>query len=111
MLFQYDQTMRRLGNDPELLNEFVQIFREDSPGLIDSMKQAVALGDQNGFRGKAHALKGLVSNFGAEEVVAFAADLEIAEFDAGSAETSSKVQRLDAMLKQLDEELASTVQR
>lgn len=107
MLFQYQETMKRLGNDPVLLAEFTQIFREDSPRMLKTMDSAVESGDQDTFRETAHALKGLVSNFGAEKAVAIAAEMEAEEFEAGCGETGRRVENLKKLLAQLDEELTA----
>jgi PAS domain S-box-containing protein len=73
----------QVEGDPALLTELVELFTEDSPRLLDELKQALSSGQSRGVAQAAHALKGAASNFGAEDVVALARRLE----EAGRAET------------------------
>lgn len=71
--------LKRLGGDRELLGEFIDIFLADAPALIDQIESAI--NDRQGVKlnKAAHALKGMISNFGATECCLVAKKLE----DAG----------------------------
>lgn len=70
--------LRRLGGDRQLLDEFITIFNEDSPVLLEGIRAGLESRDSMQVRRNAHALKGLVSNFGAEECVKLARRIELA---------------------------------
>jgi len=77
-LVDVDFSLRRLGGDSRLLNEIVQIFFEDSPEMMRELAVAVKAFDARGARQSAHALRGLVSNFGESEAVELVRKIELA---------------------------------
>ena len=77
-LVAYDESLGRLGGDVELFKEFVQIFYEDSPQLLEKMFVAVDATDHDSVAKSAHAFKGLVSNFGAKPCCELALEFELA---------------------------------
>ncbi len=52
------EALSRIGGDEELLQELCQIFLENSPKLLQTLRQAVADGDADGVMRAAHSLKG-----------------------------------------------------
>jgi two-component system, sensor histidine kinase and response regulator len=93
--------MRRLGGDLALLKEFVQVFDEDAPQLLESLRTALACGDASTMERGAHSLKGLTSNFGASRVVEL----------AGKVEDAARAQRLDGSTQVLVQQLEREVSR
>jgi two-component system, sensor histidine kinase and response regulator len=73
--------MRRLENDRELFQNFVEIFDEDAPKLLELILSAAASGDLTTIRRAAHAIRGLAANFDAKALVETACRLESAEAD------------------------------
>jgi CheY-like chemotaxis protein len=73
--------MRRLENDRELFQNFVEIFNEDAPKLLESILSAAACADLAAIRRAAHALRGLAANFNAKELAETAGRLELADAD------------------------------
>jgi CheY-like chemotaxis protein/HPt (histidine-containing phosphotransfer) domain-containing protein len=69
-------TIERLGGDLELLQNFIEVFDEDSPQLLQSICAAAALGDWGALRRSAHALRGLAANFDARILAELAHRLE-----------------------------------
>ena len=67
----------RVGGDAEFLQELTGLFAQDSPKLLGQIRSAIAVGDPRGLEHAAHALKGSVSNFGAEPARAAAQRLEL----------------------------------
>ena len=59
------EALGRIGGDEELLDELCQIFLEESPKLLEKLRQAVASGDSDGVMRAAHSLKGESSYLGA----------------------------------------------
>lgn len=68
--------LERVEGDAELLREVVELFRADSPRLMEEVRAAVVAGDAAALKRAAHTLKGAAGNFGAAAVVAAALELE-----------------------------------
>src|SRR6185295_10655484 len=51
------------AGDAALLSEMIQLFAEESPGLLNRIELAVQSADAEQLRVAAHALRGLVSAF------------------------------------------------
>jgi two-component system sensor histidine kinase/response regulator len=60
----------------DLLGELVNLFTDDSPRLVDRIRQAVMRKDADELEKAAHGLKGSVLNFGAKSVADIAQALE-----------------------------------
>jgi HPt (histidine-containing phosphotransfer) domain-containing protein len=82
----FDATMQRLGNDRELLGEFIEIFLDDSPVMLEKFAAGLEVSDAKKIRESVHAIKGLASNFGAEPFCKLAQQIENAAA-AGDVET------------------------
>jgi two-component system, sensor histidine kinase and response regulator len=77
------EALGRIGGDEELLDELCQIFLEESPKLLEKLRQAVASGDSDGVMRAAHSLKGESSYLGAGGTSQAARQLE----EMGAAKT------------------------
>jgi PAS domain S-box-containing protein len=77
-LVEYEASLKRLGNDRDLFIEFIEIFMNDSPKMMEDIGLAVELDDCAKLERAAHALKGLMSNFGAKPCCQCAQDFETA---------------------------------
>ena len=75
-LLDIEGALQRLGGDRALLVELAQFFLEDSPGLLDQVREAVRSGNARTVQRGAHSLKGLAGNFGAREAVDAASSVE-----------------------------------
>ncbi|MCP4693867.1 MAG: response regulator, partial [Desulfobacterales bacterium] len=53
-------------SDEELILELIGEFMKDAPVLLDNLREAIDLGDQDRITKKAHKLNGLAANFGGE---------------------------------------------
>jgi len=73
--------LRELG-DADLLTELVNLFFEDVPPQLASLREAVESGDAPSVERVAHTLKGSCSNMGATKMAAICAELQ----DIGSFE-------------------------
>ncbi|MGE0757163.1 MAG: response regulator [Pirellulaceae bacterium] len=101
----FDGCMRRLNGDLELFREFVEIFHEDSPGLVEAIRRGVALRDSVQLARAAHSLKGLTSNFGARGAVEAAKQLEEIGEQHRWADADAALELLDQSLARLYTEL------
>ena len=64
-----DGTLKRLDGDRQLFSEFISIFLEDSDVLMGEIGDGLQNDDALKVCKSGHALKGLISNFGAKECV------------------------------------------
>jgi CheY-like chemotaxis protein len=70
------QTLERLGDDEELLKEVVDIFLEEGPKQLTSLRQAIAEGNALDIEKTAHSLKGELGYLGVCEASQMACALE-----------------------------------
>eukprot|EP00913_Durusdinium_trenchii_P010940 g10269.t1 len=96
-----EAAMQRLGNDEELFADMIGFFIEDSPQLIQMLREGLAEGDMVSVQRAAHSLKGLASNFGASSVVEKARVLEMAAKGRRKAEAESLFPELEIEIKLL----------
>ena len=61
----WSEALATVEGDRALLGEMIEAFREESPRLMDAIRQAVADGDGEALRIAAHTLKGPLRSFGA----------------------------------------------
>jgi HPt (histidine-containing phosphotransfer) domain-containing protein len=64
------------GNGTGILKEVVGIFLEDAPAHLRAVETAVATGDRDALRSRAHSIKGSAANVGAVRLSKIAASLE-----------------------------------
>jgi HPt (histidine-containing phosphotransfer) domain-containing protein len=100
--------LRRLGGDRGLLTCLAKVFNEDSPELLGRLTSAVGSMEGEQIRKAAHALRGLVANFGSQSLMQSLRELE--ELGARDdlkrakellAEVSQKTARLQNSLTEL----------
>jgi HPt (histidine-containing phosphotransfer) domain-containing protein len=68
--------LARVENDHDLLCELIDIFKEDFPGLMQSLRQSVAREDMKNVEAKSHALKGMLSGLSVTHAATIASGLE-----------------------------------
>ena len=66
----------RIDGDLEFLEETIELLESDGRQLVEELRTAAEAGDQDALVKKAHALKGMVSNFCAETVQRAAEEIE-----------------------------------
>lgn len=104
-IFDREAALARVGDDEELLLELVKIFLDDYPINLSAIRSALAEGNSKGVEHAAHTLKGAVANFGADVVVKEAFELERMGRAGDISHANENLQRLAAVLEQLDQEL------
>jgi HPt (histidine-containing phosphotransfer) domain-containing protein len=70
------EALDRLGGDEELFRELCEIFIEESPKLLQTLRQAIAESDPDAVMRAAHSLKGELGYLGAETAVQASRRLE-----------------------------------
>ena len=68
--------LARVEGDRELLQEIVDLFFTETPGMQDSIRESIARGDGKALERAAHSVKGAVSSFGAQAAREAALKLE-----------------------------------
>ena len=95
-----------LGGDREAAAEITAEFLKDAPLQAAALRDALAAGDAALAMRQAHTLKGASANVGAEALRAVAHAAELACADGPPREAAELVERLDAELTRLHDELA-----
>ncbi len=70
------ELLSRLDNDRELLRELVQLFKDECPRLIQSLRDAISRQEANAVETISHSLKGMLANVSATRAVSAASLLE-----------------------------------
>ncbi|MFH1359666.1 MAG: Hpt domain-containing protein [Candidatus Omnitrophota bacterium] len=70
------EVMERVENDQELLIELIEIFLEDYPGRMKSLKEAATQNDFSLIKDVAHSLKGASANISAKKISSLFLDVE-----------------------------------
>lgn len=74
--FDRSAAMERVGNDTGLFRELADLFIDQTPGLLDQIREALEMGDAGRLARAAHTLKGSMSVFGAEHALEAAQRLD-----------------------------------
>ncbi len=95
-----DAALKRLGGNEQLYRSLVQFFSEDSPGLLEDIRNGLRTGDREQVARAAHSLKGLAANFGCETAIKAAMRMqEIGTSGSLEEATSTLATLTDAILK------------
>jgi signal transduction histidine kinase/DNA-binding response OmpR family regulator len=97
------QLLERIDGDRTLLGELVVLFREDYPGSLRAVQEAIDTQDSNRLRSTSHALKGALANLSAIQAATLAAELE-------AIGNSPNLTRAQATLDRLVHELVNVKQ-
>ena len=71
-----EQILDRLGGDEKLLQEVIQIFIDEAPKHLDTLRSALSQGDAEAVERIAHSLKGELGYLGISEVSQKSRELE-----------------------------------
>ncbi len=89
--------------EPDLVQELVNMYRAETPGLLADIRAALAAGEADKLRHAAHSLKGSSNNLGVRQVAALSAEIE-------KKGRSGTVEGVDALLAQLEREFERAAQ-
>jgi len=95
-----DGLIKLFGNDHDLFKELVEIFVNDYPQMLTTLRKSLKTTDAKTFSRTAHSLKGMLRNFQAEVAAATAFDLE-KKGQQGELDSTDKI--VENLARQLDE--------
>jgi HPt (histidine-containing phosphotransfer) domain-containing protein len=93
------ELLERVDNDQVLLRELLDIFKEDFPQTLRSLKTAAAAADLKSSSRLSHTLKGMLSSLGATRAAAAASKLEAL---SSAGETTSLHAALNALEREAE---------
>jgi HPt (histidine-containing phosphotransfer) domain-containing protein len=99
--------LSRVGGDKQLLREIAVLFIDECPRAFAEIQEAVARGDAAKLENAAHAVKGSVSNFGAQTAVDAAFRLEQMGRTNQMSEAEGTLRKLESALSAVCTELAT----
>jgi HPt (histidine-containing phosphotransfer) domain-containing protein len=88
------QLLERIDGDRALLAELVDLFREDYPGTLHAVQEAIDTQDSDRLRSTSHALKGALANLSAIQASTLAAELEAIGNSPNLAQAQATLDRL-----------------
>ncbi len=95
-----DGLIRSFENDRQLFQELVEIFLNDFPQMLDTLRDSLMNADAETFKRTAHSLKGMLRNFQAESAAETAFELEQIG-DRGKLDGADQV--VDSLAGELDD--------
>jgi two-component system, sensor histidine kinase and response regulator len=95
------EALRRVGEDRQLLGELAEVFLNESPRLLESIRTAIAGQDAAKVRIFAHSLKGAIDNFAAQAAYKAALRLEMLGRDGNLAEAKQACAGLEKEMDRL----------
>ena len=74
--FDSKEFLERIGDDPQLAQDLIDLLLRDLPSLVEAVHNAVRSNDAKAVQHAAHTLKGAVANFAAEAATQAAQGIE-----------------------------------
>ncbi|MGB5733727.1 MAG: response regulator, partial [Thiohalocapsa sp.] len=105
--FTLEVMIQRLDNDEEIAREIAEIFVVSSEELLAELITAVADGQADVIRARAHSIKGSAGNIGADAVQDLAASMEDAARDGDLAQASQALSPLKRALEEVNRILSA----
>ncbi|QDU49246.1 hybrid sensor histidine kinase/response regulator [Gimesia panareensis] len=104
-VFDMAAALKRVGNDPEILNSMVEYFFEDAPVLLKEISRQIQVGDADELARAAHSLKGLCANFNADTAAEAAKAIEEMGYQGDLQDAPEAIPALKAEVDRLTREL------
>lgn len=98
-----------VSGEPDLVVELIDIFFDDVPQRLTTMREAQALGDGAALGATAHSLKGSSSSLGATQMAAICDEIEVTANNLSPEEINAVMNRLEAEFERV--RLAFAVER
>jgi HPt (histidine-containing phosphotransfer) domain-containing protein len=113
-VFDLDTARECVGGSEQILKEVIDAFFEESPMLMEQIRQAISDGDVGELRRAAHTLKGTVAVFGANfarqaawRLEKMGRDADLTDAEAACVELQQRVGELhSALLEQMNSQAA-----
>jgi HPt (histidine-containing phosphotransfer) domain-containing protein len=102
---QDDDLLAAVGGNMKLLARVRDAFAEQTPRLLQNIRDAIAARDATTITQKAHTLKGAVSNFGAADALHAASEIERAGKEQAVDRAAELLPLLEAKLRDLEARL------
>jgi len=90
----FSELQATMGAD--FVEELVDTFLDEAPGMLSDIKEAAAMGAHDRFRRAAHSIKSNAAIFGATDLTELARQLEITGLEADQDTSNAKLAALDA---------------
>jgi len=107
MVFCRQEALEQMEGDAELLAELAEMFLQENPAWLETIRGAIARRDCEAVSQNAHSLKGAVGNFGAKPAFEAALKLELLGRDKDLDGAEEAVATLEAELLRLEPHLAT----
>ena len=101
-VFNYEESVTRLGGDGALFDDILDIFLEDAPKLLAQASTSLGSGDSETLERAAHTLKGLSANFAAPTAVEASYAVELLAREHRLQSAAMCFPRLEAELHRLE---------
>ena len=95
MVLNRDAAIRRMDNDEDLFEMFLQGYLEETPGRITKIARAIDQDDDKEVEDVAHAMKGGAAMAGAERISDMAGRLELAGREGDLSQASGLLAELE----------------
>jgi CheY-like chemotaxis protein/HPt (histidine-containing phosphotransfer) domain-containing protein len=109
--FGVDSFVQRCRGNQELARQIAGIFAEQTPRLLNAIREAIGRGDANGVERAAHTLKGSLGQVGAGSAARLAIELENAGRAGDLSGTERTVIFLEEEIIKLDEVMDDVLER
>ena len=104
-----DTIMEAVGGNLKLLARVRDAFISQSPRLIASMREAIAEGNSDALFRAAHTLKGAISNFGMDDALEAAIQIERAGRDGDFPHAAALLPQLETAVRKLEERMSAAL--
>ena len=104
-VFDYEDFLDRIDGDVDLLKEVVEIFLQDTPGLLADLYTAIKHGDAESVERAAHTLKGATANISAKRLYSLAQQVQQSVKNKDAASLESLIDHFEENFDELDREL------
>lgn len=105
-VFDHLGSLHRMGDDEQLFEDMVGFLRDDGPARLQEIRSGLSESNLPRVKHATHALKGLISNFGAARAVSAAIKLEnLVQQRKPAEELEAAFSELQAAVDELQEAL------
>jgi HPt (histidine-containing phosphotransfer) domain-containing protein len=101
--------LARVGGDPQLFRDVIELFLDDCPNQLDAIREAIHDQQPDRVYRAAHKLKGSAGNFEAHEVMALLQRLEACSRDGDLATCGAVFMEIEAETERLMSALAEAI--
>lgn len=104
-IYDKNELISNFTGDEDILKDLIHEFINKSSSLINDVELAITNKNSDHLKLHAHTLKGVISNFYAEEIRLLAYDLEVAGTNKDFTNVDVKLTKIKSLLPELIKEL------